>query len=474
MRSDLSPDVEELVGVYDETARQPLSRRELAAELGVTAAFLAVVVPVALSVDPSPEPSYPLMAALVLAYAVMMRIRFTLGFGYTVPTQVVLVPMLLLTPPALVPLMAVAGYTLGHLPDYLRGRRHPSRALLAAGDSWHAVGPALVLIAADPGAPSLSHWPIYLAALAAQLLCDLVWSTIRDWLWLGISPRMQPQLFEWSVGVDVLLSPVGLAAALAAQDAPAAALLPLPLAGLFALFARERQARIDNAMELSRAYQGTTLLLADVLEADDEYTGMHSHDVVSLASAVAVHMELDSRQRRNVEFGALLHDVGKIAVPSEIINKNGPLTDEEWVVIKTHTVKGQRMLDRVGGVLSEVGTIVRSSHERWDGGGYPDGLAGEAIPLESSIVSCCDAFDAMTSDRPYRAGRPPEEALEELLKNSGTQFRPDVVDAVTRIVEQDLRARGEQHLGLKAANSARRELARTLKQRPVPAGQIGS
>jgi putative nucleotidyltransferase with HDIG domain len=447
MGRDFDPDVEALVEVYDQSAAEPLSRRELAAEIGVTVAFIAAVLPVALIVDLTPDPSVPLMAALVLAYALMMRIRFTLGFGYTVPTQVVLVPMLLLVPPPLVPLLAVVGYTLGHLPDYLAGRRHPSRLLLAAGDSWHAVGPAVVLMVAATGPPSMSDWPVYLAALTAQFLCDLLWSTIRDWLWLGISPRMQPRLFMWSFSVDALLAPVGLLAALAGHEAPAAALLPLPLAVLLALFARERQARIEHGLELSRAYRGTTLLLSDVLEADDEYTGLHSRDVVSLAVAVADQMGLDSRMRRNVEFGALLHDVGKIAVPSEIINKSGPLTDEEWVVIKMHTVEGQRMLDRVGGVLSEVGAIVRSSHERWDGGGYPDGLAGDEIPLESSIVSCCDAFDAMTSDRPYRAGRPPEEALEELLLNSGTQFRPNVVDAVTSVVEQDLRTRGARHLG---------------------------
>ena len=110
-----------------------------------------------------------------------------------------------------------------------------------------------------------------------------------------------------------------------------------------------------QAIELSRAYRGTTLLLSDVLEDDDEYTGFHSRSVVSLSVAVADAMGLSSKQRRNVEFGALLHDVGKIAVPKEIINKPGPLTDDEWLVIKTHTVEGQRMLDRVGGLLSEVG-----------------------------------------------------------------------------------------------------------------------
>ncbi len=189
-----------------------------------------------------------------------------------------------------------------------------------------------------------------------------------------------------------------------AEDAPLALLAVLPLAGLLAVFARERQRGIDNALELNRAYRGTTLLLGDMLEADDSYTGEHSRSVVGLALAVAEEMGLDDTRRRGVEFGALLHDVGKIAVPSEIINKPGPLTDAEWTVIKTHTIEGQRMLDRVGGVLSEVGRIVRSSHERWDGGGYPDGLRGEEIPLESAIVCAADAFNAMTTDRSYREG----------------------------------------------------------------------
>ena len=135
-------------------------------------------------------------------------------------------------------------------------------------------------------------------------------------------------------------------------------------------------------------------------------------------------MGLSPRQRRNVEFGALLHDVGKIAVPKEIINKPGPLTDDEWLVIKTHTIEGQRMLDRVGGLLSEVGRVVRSSHEKWDGTGYPDGLVGDAIPVESAIVSCCDAFNAMTTDRSYRAAMSLDEASTSSRQHAGTQFSP--------------------------------------------------
>jgi HD-GYP domain-containing protein (c-di-GMP phosphodiesterase class II) len=148
-------------------------------------------------------------------------------------------------------------------------------------------------------------------------------------------------------------------------------------------------------------------------------------------------MGLTPKQRRNVEFGALLHDVGKIAVPKEIINKPGPLTDDEWLVIKAHTIEGQRMLDRVGGLLSDVGRIVRSSHEKWDGTGYPDGLVGEQIPIESAIVSCCDAFNAMTTDRSYRTAMSLDEAIDELRRNAGTQFSPAVVEALFDILKAD-------------------------------------
>ena len=180
--------------------------------------------------------------------------------------------------------------------------------------------------------------------------------------------------------VDALLAPVGLLAAFGAADQPYAVLLVLPLVALFALFAREREARIDGALELSQAYRGTALLLGDVIEADDQYTGDHTKDVVELTLQVADALGVDDETRRGAEFGALLHDVGKIHIPNAIINKPGPLDDAEWAVMKTHTVEGQRMLERVGGVLAKAGVVVRASHERWDGAGYPDGIAGDTIP----------------------------------------------------------------------------------------------
>jgi putative nucleotidyltransferase with HDIG domain len=156
--------------------------------------------------------------------------------------------------------------------------------------------------------------------------------------------------------------------------------------------------------------------------------------VVELALAVGRTMGLDAERRRNLEFGALLHDVGKIAIRKDIINKPGKLDDEEWSIIQTHTIAGQKMLDRVGGFMREVGLIVRSHHERWDGDGYPDGLAGEQIPLEARIIACCDPWNAMRTDRSYREALSHEVAMAELVENTGRQFDPAVAAVLIPIV----------------------------------------
>ena len=177
-------------------------------------------------------------------------------------------------------------------------------------------------------------------------------------------------------------------------------------------------------------------MLGDVVEADDAYTGEHTRGVVAARARRRRASSGSTRSaRRRVEFGALLHDVGKVAVPKEIINKPGKLDEHEWAIIKTHTIEGQRMLDKVGGIMRDVGRIVRGSHERWDGGGYPDGLAGEAIPLEARIVCCCDAFNAMTTTRSYRAAMPLEARSRSCARCAGTQFDPRVVEALVSVVQ---------------------------------------
>jgi putative nucleotidyltransferase with HDIG domain len=236
--------------------------------------------------------------------------------------------------------------------------------------------------------------------------------------------------------IDLSLAPLGLAVAIAAEQRAWAVVLIAPLFGVIRWFSKERRARLEQLVELNDAYLGTALLLGDVVEADDAYTGEHCKDVVRLALEVARELGLDVEGQRTVEFGALLHDIGKIAVPKEIVNKPGKLDPDEWEIIKTHTVEGQRMLERVGGFMGAVGQIVRCHHERWDGGGYPDGLRGLDIPLEARIISCCDAFNAMTTDRPYRKAMPIAAALVELIEHAGTQFDPRVVDALANVARR--------------------------------------
>ena len=257
---------------------------------------------------------------------------------------------------------------------------------------------------------------------------------MREWIVLGVPPKVQLKAMGVVYLIDAGLAPIGLAVAFAATESSNAVVLALPLVALLTFFSHERRGRIDSELELRDAYRGTAFLLGDVVEADDAYTGLHSRQVVDLTLSVVDELGLSPRDRRDAEFAALLHDVGKVRIANEIINKPGPLTPEERAIVETHTLIGEEMLDRVGGVLGNVGSLVRSCHERYDGGGYPDGLAGEDIPLVARIVCACDAYNAMTTDRPYRAGRTPEEALAELRRCSGAQFDPDVVDALARVV----------------------------------------
>jgi putative nucleotidyltransferase with HDIG domain len=234
--------------------------------------------------------------------------------------------------------------------------------------------------------------------------------------------------------IDALITPVSICLAVTAPLAAVATLLPLLL--MFRVFSRERHARYDHVLALNAAYRGTALLLGDVVEADHEYTGAHSRDVVRLSVAVAESLNLGLAERNVVEFAALLHDVGKIRVPKAILDKPAALTPDERRVIEQHTIWGEEMLSGVGGMLAEVGRVVRSCHESWDGSGYPDGLAGAAIPVPARIVSACDALSAMTTDRPYRKARSLAEALAELDRCAGTQFDPAVVEAIRRAVDE--------------------------------------
>jgi putative nucleotidyltransferase with HDIG domain len=176
--------------------------------------------------------------------------------------------------------------------------------------------------------------------------------------------------------------------------------------------------------------------LAVTLDVRDGYTAEHSEEVVGLASAAARRMGLRRAALRELELAALLHDLGKINVPDTVLCKPGPLDPAEVAVMQRHPADGARLLSRVLG-MSAVAGIVRFHHERWDGGGYPDGLSGEHIPLASRIIAVCDSFHAMTSHRPYRAALSTDEAFERLRHGAGTQFDPIAVDHVVASISHN-------------------------------------
>jgi HD-GYP domain-containing protein (c-di-GMP phosphodiesterase class II) len=434
-----SPEAEGLLRAGEQRAtRERRARREFAAHSVAAGLLLAAAILIATLAPWHSSFSAPRLALVLAVWIAVERVKFPVAGGWTYPTMLVFVPALFLLPTPIVPLVAVVAALLRRSMDLVRGRAKVGLVPVLVADDWYTIGPTLVIVLGGAQQFGWEHWPIYAAALAAQFLFDVGSTVGRCSTGEGISPRVQLPLLAWLYVVDLTLAPVGLLLAAAAVDRPGLVLLALSPAALLAVFARERQQRLDAILELSTAYRGTTLLLGDIIEADDAYTGMHSRGVVDLALGVADALGLDATQRRNVEFGALLHDVGKIRIPNEILNKKGPLNPLEWEFVRRHTIEGEQMLRQVGGKLAEIASIVRASHERWDGAGYPDGLAAEKIPIEARIISACDAFNAMTTDRPYRSAMRRSQALDELREGSGGQFDPQVVEALDRRIGADL------------------------------------
>jgi putative nucleotidyltransferase with HDIG domain len=213
----------------------------------------------------------------------------------------------------------------------------------------------------------------------------------------------------------------------------------------------ERWERLRDAIlpQLSTALESTLLVdqvrkthletiaaLSRSMEAKDLYTGGHTERVSSVAVALAMRLGYRGADLDAIQIGALLHDIGKIGVPERILHKEGPLDENEWVVMRNHPVISEYILSEVD-LSPIVLEIARNSHERFDGQGYPDGLGGEQIPLPARIVLVADAFDALTSDRPYRGSRPAPAALDELRAHSGTQFCPRVVEAMEQLWREE-------------------------------------
>jgi HD-GYP domain-containing protein (c-di-GMP phosphodiesterase class II) len=431
---DVDPRLVSLLRSAADRAAAPLPARHRRVELVSALAMSAAVAALAAWLPAGREDSWTTFALLLALLTLASRVRFTVGAFTGAPTQPFIVAAFLLLPPAAAVAIWIAADVLVRLPDYLRRRTHPDHLLLHFGDAWPALGPALVIGLLAPGEPTLDVWWVVALALVAQIAIETVAFEARAWLAHGVPPRLGVREAAISFAFDGALAPIGLVIAIVAFDEPWALLTALPLVGLLGVLARERERRIVHAVALSDAYRGTALLMGEMLESEDPYTGgEHTWGVVSLVLRVGDEMGLGAVERRHLEFTALLHDIGKLRTPPEILNKPAALTDEEWAIVRRHPVDGQQMLERIGGMLAEVGESVRAHHERWDGGGYPDGIAGEAIPLAARIVCVCDAFNAMTTNRPYRPAMAGADALAELRACAGTQFDPQVVGAIERV-----------------------------------------
>ena len=202
--------------------------------------------------------------------------------------------------------------------------------------------------------------------------------------------------------------------------------------------AQQAKLAIANASSyegLERTFVTTVEALANALEANDEYTSTHARWITDLSLRVGRELGLDEQTLKRLELGALLHDIGKIGIPSDVLSKPGRLTADERRLVQTHPELGERIIGPIDR-LEDVRPIVRHCHERWDGKGYPDGIAGDDIPLESRIIFVCDAYHAMTTDRPYRRALSHREAVRRLAEGKATQFDPNVVAVALRVLEQ--------------------------------------
>ncbi|MDP9260659.1 MAG: HD-GYP domain-containing protein [Actinomycetota bacterium] len=340
--------------------------------------------------------------------------------------------------------------------QWARRRSDVDKAIFDAGNLVLAAGGAGVAYHVLDGTSQLLAAAIagcVYAALNNGLVC-LAMSLAEHAKWRAV----WLERFDWARFYFLFFGPLALVAVTAYKlmgvQGLAAFALPPALMMLSARRYLEKTAAAveevrDANVRLRRAHRDTIAALSKSMEAKDLYTGGHTGRVSAVSVALAERLGYDGDALEAIEIGALLHDIGKIGIPEEILRKQGPLDDEEWVIMRTHPLVSDFILAELD-LDPIVRDCARSSHERIDGHGYPDGLSGEGIPLPARIVFVADAFDAITSDRSYRRGRSTAAALEEIEANAGTQFCPRVVVALREIwqTQPDLLASDESKAAL--------------------------
>jgi putative nucleotidyltransferase with HDIG domain len=321
--------------------------------------------------------------------------------------------------------------------------------LRARGQSYKAVFDAANYAIAAAAATALYHSLAGSSRIAAAVAAGVVYALINNGL-LCLAMSLSEQRdwrslwrerFHWARVYFLLFGPLALAATTAYKQIGLIGLAAFALPpGLLILSVRQYLTRTAAAVEevraanarLRRAHRDTIAALSRSIEAKDYYTGGHTERVAAIAVALAQLLGYRGAELEAIEIGALLHDVGKIGIPEQILRKQGPLDDDEWTIMRNHPVISDQILADLD-LDPIVRQCARSSHERIDGSGYPDRLAADEIPLPARIVFVADAYDALTSARSYRPARPAFAALAEIQAHAGHQFCPRVVDALQRL-----------------------------------------
>jgi HD domain len=324
------------------------------------------------------------------------------------------------------------------LVQWLRRRGQFYKAIFDAANFALAAGAASLVyhaLSRERFAGAVAAGLIY-AAINNGLLCyvmSLAETTSFRAIWL--------ERFHWARLHFLLFGPLAFAGATAYDQMGITGLAAFALPpALMILSVRQYLEHTTVAIEevrqanlkLRHAHRETIAALSRSMEAKDLYTGGHVERVTAIATSLAQELGYSGEELEAIEMGALLHDVGKIGIPEQILRKEGPLTDEEWAIMRTHPLISDHILSGID-LHPIVRQCARSSHERIDGQGYPDGLAGDQVPLPARIVFVADAYDAITSDRSYRPAKTPLAAIAEIDANTGTQFCPEVVDALHRL-----------------------------------------
>jgi hypothetical protein len=307
--------------------------------------------------------------------------------------------------------------------------------------------------ALSAGAASLVFQPVHEWRMLGAVLAGITYAAVNNGLLcvaMTLSDRTNWskiwfERFHWARFHFALFGPLALAATIAYEEVGTAGLVAFTLPpALMILSVRQYVERTTAAVEeireanlnLRRAHRDTIAALSRSMEAKDLYTGGHTERVAAVAEGLARRLGFRDEELEAIEIGALLHDIGKIGVPGQVLRKEGPLTDDEWALVKMHPLTSDYILSELD-LHPFVRQCARSSHERIDGMGYPDGLAGDEIPMPARIVFVADALDALTSTRPYRPARSMLAALTEIRAHAGTQFCPRVVAALDELWRKD-------------------------------------